>query len=72
MKSIIFLAFLAIGIASCETPQPATGTTDDSTTSGTTGSGTGSGTTGSGSTGTGTGTGSRTDTTTTKKDSLPR
>lgn len=55
MKRILFLAFLAIGIASCETPQPATGTTDDTSTSGGTGSGTtGSGTTGSGTTGSGT------------------
>ena len=70
MKSIIFLALLTIGIASCETPQPATGTTDE-TTSPTTGSGTGTtGTTGTSGTDTST-TGSGTDTTTTKRDSLP-
>ena len=84
MKSIILLAMLVVGIASCETPQPATGTdeTTTPTTTGVTGSDTtttttGSGTTGSGTTGTGSGTdtsskGTGRDTTTTKRDSLPK
>ena len=92
MKSIIFVAMLIIGVASCETPQQTTGTPDGTTTqdattgsgttgSGTTGSGTtGSGTTASGTTGSGTtgsssdtvGKGTGTDTSTMKRDSLPR
>lgn len=61
MKSILFMAMLIVGLAACETPQPATGTTDDNSNmqnnqSGNTGA---------------TGTTSRTDTSTTKKDSLP-
>lgn len=60
MKSIIFLAMLVIGIASCETPQPATGNTDETTNpTGTSGTGT-------------TGSGTTTDTSTTKRDTLPQ
>ena len=65
MKSIILIAMLIIGIASCETPKPATGNQDatSQSTSGTDTSMSTSGTTRPSSTGTDT---------TTKRDSLPR
>ena len=31
MKSFLFLIMLIVGIAACETPQPATGSSEDST-----------------------------------------
>lgn len=74
MKSIILLAMLVIGIASCETPQPATGTDDTTTQSGTSGV-TRSDTATTGTSGSTTDTsmrGTARDTSTTKRDSLPK
>lgn len=70
MKSIILLAMLVIGMASCETPQPATGA-DETTPSSSTGVTRSDSTTGGAVTDTSMkGTGR--DTSTTKKDSLPK
>lgn len=74
MKSIILLAMLVIGMAACETPQPATGS-DETTQSGATGVTRSDSTTTTTSTSTMTdtsGKGTGRDTSTTKRDSLPK
>ena len=61
MKSIILLAMLVIGIAACETPAPATGSSETTTPSSTTTTDTTTATKAP-----------TTDTSTAKKDSLPK